>query len=152
MEEKFLFSYYYKYSIACCLAYCVPVFIFFKNETFSGLWLLYLGNMCFGCLLLVSGLFVNKTLHNNASLRSLIIPGVKVIVSSIIIICVAVALMAFIFRSRVMLQAPTNYNGLYSALALNAIIVNFLLGMLLVFIGAITIKTNQRNAKGEEIT
>ena len=152
MQEKFLFSYYYRYSIICAIAYCVPVFFFFKNEKFSEFWLLYLGNMCFGCLLLISGIFVNKTLHSSASLRSLIVPGIKVIVSSIIIIVLIVAILAVIFRKTVMQQAPTNYNGMYYEMALNVIIVNFLLGVIAVFLGAVAIKTNQRNEKGEEIT
>lgn len=152
MQEIHLSSYYYKYSIACALAYSVPVLFFFKNETFSQLWLLYLGNGCYGLLLLLSGIFVNKTLHSSASLKALIVPGIKVIVSSIIIICVIVATIALAFKNSTIQRAPTNYNGLYYDLAVNVVIVNFLLGMFTVFVGAIAIKTNQRNAKGEEIT
>ncbi len=83
MQEQRFFPYYIKYSILCTLAYCVPVYFFFKHEEFSKLWLLYLGNMCFGCLLLISGVFVNKKLHNSASVKSMIMPGLKVIAASI---------------------------------------------------------------------
>ena len=152
MQERRLFPFYSKYTIVCALAYIIPVFFFFKQEKFAALWLLYLGNSCYGCLLLVCGLFVNKKLHSAASLRALIMPGLKVVVSSITLICVLLAILALSFKTTVIQQAPTNYNGLFISLSINAVIVNFLLGTLAVFLGAITIKTNQRNEKGEEIT
>jgi hypothetical protein len=152
MEEKFFFSYYYRYSILCAVAYCVPVLFFFKNERFSEMWLLYLGNICFGILLLISGIFVNNKLHQSASLKAMITSGLKVIASSIILMCIITAILAFIFRHNILLQAPVNYNGLYYTLPVNVIVVNFLLGTLCVSIGAFSIKTNQRNEKGEEIT
>lgn len=152
MQEERLFPFYSKYTVVCALAYIIPVFFFFKQQAFSQLWLLYLGNSCYGCLLLVCGIFVNKKLHSAASLRSLIMPGIKVIASSITLICVLLAILALSFKSHTLQQAPTNYNGLFISLAINAVIVNFLLGTLAVFLGAITIKTNQRNEKGEEIT
>ena len=152
MQEKRLFPFYSKYTLVCALAYIIPVFFFFRQEKFSELWLLYLGNSCYGCLLLVCGIFVNKKLHSAASLRSLVVPGIKVIVSSITVICALLVILALSFKTTTVQQAPTNYNGLFVSLAINAVIVNFLLGTLAVFLGAITIKTNQRNEKGEEIT
>lgn len=152
MKEQKLFPFYSKYTIVCALAYVIPVFFLFKHQAFTQLWLLYLGNSCYGCLLLVCGIFVNKRLHSAASLRSLIMPGIKVIASSITLICLLVAILALIFKSQTTQQAPANYNGLFTSLAINAVIVNFLLGTMTVFLGAITIKTNQRNEKGEEIT
>ena len=152
MQEERLYPFYNKYSIVCALAYTIPVYFFFRHEKFSELWLLYLGNCCFGVLLLLSGIFVNKKLHSEASLRSLIIPGLKVIAGSIFLICILMAALALVFKNNIMQQAPTNYNGLFFSLAVNAVIVNFLLGTLAVFLGAISIKTNQRNEKGEEIT
>lgn len=152
MDERRFVPFYSKYTIICSLAYIIPVYVFFKNEKFSELWLLYLGNSCFGCLLLVSGVFVNKKLHSSASLRSLLLPGLRVITSSIITICVLLGILGLSFRRDIVQQAPTNYNGLFIGLAINAIVVNFLLGTFAVFLGAVTIKTNQRNEKGEEIT
>ena len=99
MQEKRLFPYYYKYSIACAIAYIIPVYFFFKHETFSELWLLYVGNCCFGLLLLISGIFVNRKLHSAASLRSLIMPGIKVIAVSIILICVLLGVLALTFKT-----------------------------------------------------
>lgn len=152
MDEKRLLPFYNRYSAACALAYIIPIFFFFQNEKFAQLWLLYAGNCCYGLLLLISGIFVNKKLHSGASLRSLIIPGLKVIASSIVIICIVLTILGLVFKNKVVQNAPTNYNGLFFGLATNAIIVNFLLGSLTVFLGAVTIKTNQRNEKGEEIT
>jgi len=152
MQERKLFPFYSKYTLVCALAYIIPVFFFFKQEKFSELWLLYLGNSCYGCLLLVCGLFVNRKLHSAASLRALIMPGLKVVASSITLICVLLVILAASLKIAAIQQAPTNNNGLFVSLALNAVIVNFLLGGLAVFLGAITIKTNQRNEKGEEIT
>lgn len=152
MQQRRLFPFYSKYTIACALAYIIPVFFFFKQQKFTELWLLYLGNSCYGCLLLVCGLFVNKKLHSAASLRALFMPGVKVVASSITLICVLLVILGLSFKSNTLQQAPANYNGLFTSLAINAVIVNFLLGTFAVFLGAVTIKTNQRNEKGEEIT
>lgn len=79
-------------------------------------------------------------------------PGVKVVASSITLICVLLVILGLSFKSNTLQQAPANYNGLFTSLAINAVIVNFLLGTFAVFLGAVTIKTNQRNEKGEEIT
>jgi len=152
MQEERLYPFYNKYSIVCAIAYTIPVYFFFKHERFSELWLLYLGNCCFGVLLLVAGIFVNKKLHSEASLRSLIIPGIKVIGGGILLICILVGILGLVFKNNIVQQAPAAYDGLVFGLATNAIIVNFLLGMFTVLIGAVTIKTNQRNEKGEEIT
>ncbi|HWB25233.1 MAG TPA: hypothetical protein VG738_07125 [Chitinophagaceae bacterium] len=152
MLEKRLHPYYYQYSIACAVAYLIPVFFFFGNEKFSEFWLLYVGNSLFGLLLLISGVIVNKKLHSVASLRSLIMPGIRVIITSILMICAVLIILGLIFKNKVVQQAPANYDGLFLGFAMNAVIVNFLLGTFTVVMGAVTIKTNQRDEKGEEIT
>lgn len=152
MDERRFVPFYSKYTIICSLAYVIPVFFIFKNERFTDLWLMYIGNSCFTCLLLVSGVFVNKKLQSSASLRSLVIPGLRVITSSIITICILLGVLALMFRHTIIEKHPANYNGLFFALAVNAILVNFLVGTMAVTLGAVTIKTNQRNEKGQEIT
>lgn len=152
MQEKKLHKHYYEYSIACTVAYIIPVFIFFLHEQYTRLWLLYIGNSAFALLLIVSGIIVNKKLHSNASLRSLISPGLRVTTIAIIMICILLVILGLIFSNKIVQQAPTNYNGLFLALVTNAVLVNYFIGSFTVVIGAVTIKTNQRNEKGEEIT
>ncbi len=155
MQEKFLFSYYYKYSLLCALAYCIPVFFYLENDSFTNSWVLYIGNTAYILLLLVSGYFVNKKLNDYASLRSMIIAGVKVIFSSILLICVLTTILAFAIRgnsSAVVKSAPDTTDNLYYMLPLNAVLVNLLMGSFAVVVGAFTLKQNQKNARGQEIT
>ena len=140
MKEKYLFSYYIKYSIVCAVAYCIPVFFFFRTDTFSGAWLLYLGNTFYITLLLISGLFVNKKLNDYASLRSMIMAGVKVIVSSILIICVITTIMLLAYnRNSTVPLAPDKTDSLIYMLLMDAVFVNFIIGMMGVCIGAVVI-------------
>lgn len=155
MQEKFLFSYYYRYSLLCALAYCIPVIFYLMNDTFTNSWVLYIGNTAYILLLIISGYFVNKKLNDYASLRSMITAGAKVIFSSILIICILTAILAFAIRgnsSAVVKSAPDRTDNLYYMLPLNAIFVNFLMGFFAVIIGAVTIKKNQKNASGQELT
>src|SRR5690242_12236137 len=106
MKEKLLFSDYYKYSIPCAVAYCTPAFFFFINEKFQNTWLLYLGSALFAFAVLVSDVFVSKQLKDMSRFRAMIGAGIKITVSSIIIICLVVALLAFIFRDHIFRQKP----------------------------------------------
>jgi hypothetical protein len=152
MNEKLSFSDYYKYSIACAVAYCIPAFFFFLNEKFSNTWLLYLGSALFAFTVLISDILVSKKLKNISRFRGMIAAGIKIIISSIIIICLIVALLAFIFRDHILKQTPVNFNSLYLLLPLSAILVNVMAAAFCVHVGAFSLFKYPKNAKGEDLT
>jgi hypothetical protein len=155
MKEKFFFSYYYKYSLLCALAYCVPVCFFLDKETYSNLWVLYLGNICYVILLLISGIFVNKKLNDYASIKAMLTAGSKVIFSSIAMICVILLILFLVVKSSfggVVKLAPDVTDNLYYMIPLDATLVNLFIGFFGVGIGAVAVKQIQKNAKGQEIT
>src|SRR5689334_18332806 len=106
MKEELSFSDYYKYCIACAIVYCIPVFFFFLDEKFQNTWLLYLGSALFAFTVLISDVVVSKKLKNVSRLKAMIIAGFKIIFRSIIIACIIVALLAFIFRNNIYKQRP----------------------------------------------
>jgi hypothetical protein len=155
MKEKFLFSYYYKFSLLCAVAYCVPVCFFLANETYTNLWVLYLGNVLYVMFILVSGIFVTKKLNDSPSFNIMITSGAKVIFSSILIICIFLAIILLIDKysfGGVVKAAPDKTDSLYYMLPLDAILANCLIGFFGVVLGASAIRQNQKNARGQDIT
>lgn len=152
MKEKLLFSDYYKYSILCAMLYCIPAFFFFTHENFPNIWLLYLGNALFAFAVLISDILVSKKLKDISSFRAMITAGIKITISSIVIVCLIVALLAFIFRDHIFKQRPANFNSLYLLLPLSAILVNLMAAAFCVHIGAFSLYRYPKNAKGEDIT
>jgi hypothetical protein len=104
----------------CLLHTC---FLFFTNEKFQNTWLLYLGSVLFAFAVLISDVVVSKKLKNVSKLSTMFTTGLKIIFRSIIIVCVIVALLAFIFRNNIFKQRPANFDSLYLLLPLSAILV-----------------------------
>jgi hypothetical protein len=152
MKEKLSLSDYYRYSVACAVIYCIPVFFFFINEKFSSVWLIYLGSVLFGFAVLISDVMVTKKLNTTSKFAAIIAAGAKIIFSSIIIACIIVALLAFIFRRHALQQKPANFDSLYLLLPLSAIVINFIAAAFCVHIGAFSLYKYETNAKGEDIT
>jgi hypothetical protein len=152
MKQKLLFSDYYKYSVICAVVYCIPAFFFFTNEKFSRTWLLYLGSAMFAFAVLISDVLVSKKLESISRFRAIIAAGIKLIFSSIPIICVIVAVLAFIFRHDILKQRPANFDSLYLLLPLSAILVNAMAAAFCVHVGAFSMYKYPKNAKGEDIT
>lgn len=152
MKEELSFSDYYKYCIACAVVYCIPVFFFFINEKFQNTWLLYLGSVLFAFAVLISDVVVSKKLKNVSKLSTMFTTGLKIIFRSIIIVCVIVALLAFIFRNNIFKQRPANFDSLYLLLPLSAILVNAMAAVFCVHVGAFSLFNWPKNAQGEDIT
>jgi len=152
MKDKLSFSDYYKYCIACALVYCIPVFFFFINEKFSNAWLLYLGTVLFAFAVLVSDVVVSKKLKNISGISAMFNTGFKIMFRSIPIICIIIAVLAFIFRHNVFQQRPTNFDSLYLLLPLSAILANAMAATFCIHVGAFSLFNWPKNAKGEDIT
>ncbi|HEY6978420.1 MAG TPA: hypothetical protein VH396_19110, partial [Chitinophagaceae bacterium] len=149
---KLSFSDYYKYSIACAVAYCIPVFFFFRNEKFGSIWLLYFGSALFAFAVLISDVLVSRKLKNISRFSAMIKAGGKIIISSIIMVCLIVAFLAFAFRNHILMQKPANFNSIYLLLPLSAILINLMAAAFCVHVGAFSMYKYPKNEKGEDIT
>jgi ABC-type Fe3+-siderophore transport system permease subunit len=153
MNTKNLSSIYGAYAIAGSILYCITAIIFFNNAEFSNLWILYVGNFIFMILIFFSVIAINKRFGENASLSSLLIPGIKVTLISIAITCAILIIISFADKRIQLQEAPVNIvkdksNGLRSILFMDAILVNFFVGLFAAFITSVIIQQNQKATRG----
>jgi hypothetical protein len=148
-------AFYVRFAIYGALLYCIPVLYLFLHPISDYLWLPYLGNGLFICLIIVGIIYVNHRAGGSAGLKAMIIGGMKITVLSIAISCLLILLMLICFRERLqqapIIQIPDRTNGLTSILFFNAIIVNFPSGAFASLIGAIATKRNQQTDLGNEV-
>lgn len=127
---------YLKYSIVAAILYCITVFIFIKQGSFSGSWILYTGNMLFACVIAVFILQYNKGRDQNARAGKMIFAGHITTVMAIIISCIIGLLLVFllapeVFSSSVQVlqntppQMKAPRHEMLLAFLMNAIIGNF---------------------------
>ncbi|MFL9484914.1 hypothetical protein ACI6Q2_19170 [Chitinophagaceae bacterium LWZ2-11] len=152
MKEEIPHSYYNKFSILCAIGYIIPIIFFFLNEKFTEFWLLYISNTIFASILIICGIWVNGKFKDHSRLGDLIVPGIRVVIRSIILICILLAIVSWSFGGSVARQIDHKPADLYIILAMNAIVVNFLIGCFSVFLGGVAILKYKQNAKGEDIT
>ncbi len=165
MAKRVNLSLYLTYTILCAVAYCVPAFFVFSKDRYQSTWLLFLGNSFFLISMLFGIININKKLNENGELRTLILSGVSLIVSSILTIGVLLAILFFGFNvssigsahpNTVLKSAPSNTsidgatNGLIFMLLVSGIFVNLLVGAFAAFIAAATAKQKQETAKGHK--
>ncbi|UAY52857.1 hypothetical protein [Ferruginibacter albus] len=139
---KKLFS-HVKPSLICSIAYCLPVFFLFRNDTYSNVWLLYLGNICFAILLLACTIFLKNKKEGLPTIQSIMSLAIKIEIGSILISCLIILLLGFIYKDgNILKHQPANVLGLYYMLPLSTILINFVIGIFGVYIWSITTKTN----------
>lgn len=145
---------YLKYSILAAIVYCITVFIFIKQESFSGSWILYTGNMLFACVIAVFILQYNKTRDQNASAGKMIFAGNITTVMGIIISCIIgllliVLLAPEVFSSSVPVlqntppQMEEPRHELLLTFLMNAIIGNFCGGAFISLLLPFSVKRDQ---------
>src|SRR5258705_5961074 len=78
---------YLIHSFAAAIMYCITVFIFIRNATFTSSWMLYIGNIFFACCIVVFILLYNKKRKENASIGTMIFASLITTVIGIIISC-----------------------------------------------------------------
>jgi multisubunit Na+/H+ antiporter MnhC subunit len=88
---------YIKYSVLAALLFCITVFIFLRDSTFTGTWWLYVGNALFGVAIALFVLWFNKTKREDASTSSLVVAGHITTVIGIIISCIVSYLLLIMF-------------------------------------------------------
>jgi hypothetical protein len=76
---------YFKYSLACAILFCIPMFIFLSDQTYTKTWLLYLGNALFLVGVFVFMVFFNNRKNENASTQTMMVAGHTVTIMGMII-------------------------------------------------------------------
>ena len=92
---------YLPYSVGAASVYCITLFIFIKQESFSGTWILYTGNMLFAFVIAVFILLYNKSRDQNASAGKMIFAGHITTVMGIIISCIIGLLLVLLLAPEV---------------------------------------------------
>ena len=136
--------FHFKYSLACAIAYCIPAFFLFESGKYSNAWLLYLGNFCFAIILITGNVLLNNRKPELQTLRPMITTALKIELKGIVITCVLLLALVFIFHAgNILKHEPANVLGLYIMLPLNAVIINLAVGGICIFFWVISAKKKE---------
>src|SRR5690348_12560091 len=95
MFRRIHWSHYLSYAIPAAILYCVPVFIFIKQSTYTQSWLLYLGNFIFMLMVIAFLMSFNRKREQNASAVSMLVAGhIVTIVGMIVALVLCLILLA----------------------------------------------------------
>ncbi len=160
-------SHYISYALMASVVYLIPTCIFLFGNSNEQFWLPYLGNfLLFICIVACIKYFNIEELGNHGNIRSLFFTGFRTTLIAVAVTTVVTFIIAavkygyFEMKTDEVEQAAQSATGnsmLYSQnetgmmIIVNALIVNFIMGMLGSFIGASVVKRNQQTAKGREL-
>ncbi|HVW63057.1 MAG TPA: hypothetical protein VHC48_23565 [Puia sp.] len=155
---------YLKYGIIAAILFCIPVFFFLKDITWSQSWLLYLGNALFMVVVAVTLVLFNRQQKSSASSTSLVLAGVIVTVLGIIISCLICILLLSIMipglyhsgtPGKVLTGEPVNAvpdrsRGPVYMVLFNATMGNICTGLFICIIFPFTLKSDQTKEKTQQ--
>jgi hypothetical protein len=154
-------SFYKKYSSWAGLLFSIPAILFIVLHSYTDMWLLYTGNLLFSAIVLTGVIRVNHLVHDNASLPSLAMVGIKITFYALLIASILSLLMLFITsllftRETVLNESPANAGAdprgdLVISLFVSAVMVNAVLGGLAAVVGAAVAKRNQKTVQGKTL-
>jgi len=116
--------------------------------------MVYVGNSIFFLVPLFAVLFYEGRREATRGFGAIVMSGIKIASFGTILSCI-ILLVLLIIKSQLALQeAPANAvtdktGGLRWILFVDAIVVNFIVGVLGAFIGAVAVKRNQKSALGK---
>lgn len=154
---------YFKYSLACAILFCIPMFIFLNDQTYTQTWLLYLGNGLFLCGVFVFMVFFNNRKNENASTQTMMAAGHVVTIMGIIISLIVAFIGVLIFvpsafgmgnSNNDLLNAPRamtreSNNGLLFILFADTILGNITAGSFASIITSYSYKRDQAKDKAK---
>jgi uncharacterized membrane protein YhaH (DUF805 family) len=154
MNKDVTFPDYYKTGIACAIAYCIPLLFFLKNEQLTGTWILYIGNLAFTIILLISAAIINKRLHDETSIMQMLSAGTRLAIAGIVCTIPVMVALFFLFGHQFVRTGPANetFPGLFLLLLTNVVIVDIFVGCFGILFAALISKQYPKNKKGEDIT
>lgn len=166
LQPSSLNSRYIIYALIASIAYLLPTAYFLLGNGNTKIWLPYLGNFLFFISIVVAIAFFNVEANQSANVKSLLYTGLRTtIIAAIFCAIVAFVLAAIKYgyfeeKTTETLQAAqsTDTNSAFNnnneagvMIIINALIVNFIMGILSSLIGASVNKRNQTTVKGTEL-
>lgn len=153
-----LSNFYTRYSVAAAVLFTVTAAVFLFNNQYANTWLLYTGNLLFSAVVLLGVIRVNHRVHDNASMQSLFMVGIKITFYAILIASVLTLIMLAVISSTTggttVDQSPSQAGrdtrgDLVLNVFLSAVMVNGFLGALASLIGSTVAKRNQKTTQGK---
>jgi hypothetical protein len=91
------FTRYIKYSTAAAILYCIVVWIYIRDLSFTDSWLLYVGNFLFAFAIAVFIFRYNHQRAEKASSIEMIKASVVIAVTGVLISCVVIVMLLLIY-------------------------------------------------------
>jgi hypothetical protein len=149
-------AFYWKYSLWAAILNTLSIVVFLLYRNYENTWMLYIGNILFCAVVLMSVFRGYHRVHDTASIRSLTMMGIKVTIYGILLaiaLCVVVLVINSMFTGLNDKSEPSQSGRgdvLFIILS-NTIGVNAVLGALAAVIGATVVKKNQKTEAGKTL-
>ena len=153
--------FYIKYSIWAALLFSVTATLFLFLNTYSDMWLLYVGNLLFSAVVLTGVIRVNHLVKDNAGIQFMTMAGLKITFYGLLIASVITLTGLFISsmvfsQSATLTESPSQAGAdprgdLVFSLFMSAVLLNATLGALAAVIGAAVAKRNQKTTEGKTL-
>ena len=155
-------AFYIKYSTIAGILFSAVAISFLALNTYTNMWLIYAGNILFSAAVFTGVIRVNHLVHDNASIPSMTMVGLKITFYGILIASV-ICLLALIISNMVLspeavldespAQAGSDPRGdVVLVLFMCTVLVNATLGALAAVVGAAVSKRNQKTVQGKSLS
>jgi len=149
-------AFYWKYSVWAAILNTLSIVLFLCFRQYQNTWILYLGNLLFSAVVLMSVFRGYHRVHDTASIRSSTMMGIKVTIYGIllaILLCVVVLVINSMFAGLNDSSEPaqSGRGDVLFIILSNTIAVNAILGALAAVIGATVVKKNQKTETGKTL-
>lgn len=112
---------YFNYAITAAFLYCLSVWIFIRDASFTDSWMLYVGNTLFSCVIAVFIFRYNRKRDEKASTIKMMIAGLITTIKGVIVSCIISFLLLWIFAPKAinpasntaekLIKSPVQLNG-----------------------------------------
>jgi hypothetical protein len=149
-------AYYWKYSLWAAILNTISIVVYLSFRRYENAWILYVGNLLFGAVVMIGVFRGYHRVHDTASLRSSFMMGFKITIYGVllaIVMCGVVLLINSLFSGlNDSSNPPQSGRGdvLFTILS-NTIGVNAILGALGAALGSTVVKKNQKTEHGKTL-
>jgi hypothetical protein len=149
-------AFYMRYSLWAAILNTIPLAYYLFVRNYPNIWVLFIGNLLFSAVVLMSVFKGNHRVHDTASVRSLFMMGLKVTIYGVLLatgLCLLLLLINSMFTGISSRDIPPQAGRgdiLFTILS-NTIAVNAVLGALAALIGATVVKRNQKTEQGKTL-
>jgi|GEM_PF-5437874 len=149
-------AFYWKYSVWAAILNTLSIVVYLFYRNYENAWILFIGNILFCAVVLLSVFRGYHRVHDTASIRSTTMMGIKITIYGIllaVVLCVLVLIINSMFtglndRSE---PAQSGRGDVLFTILSNTIGVNAILGALAAVIGATVVKKNQKTEAGKTL-